>query len=300
MGLEKVLNTLTNNQVKPLTPLVRLLTAPNHGPLTYKGTNTYLVGDTKLAVIDPGPDMDGHLNALIAAIGDKTVSHIVVTHTHRDHSPLASKLQERTGAPIVGCPPHAPARSLLQGEVKSRANDYAYTPDQALADGDIVAGDGWHLTAVATPGHTANHLAFSLEEEQVLFSGDHVMGWNTTVVTPPDGSMAAYLASLQKCLKRSDDRYFPGHGDPIEKPHQYVSSLYKYRLQREAAILDHLTTLGPQIIDQIVERLYKGLSWELTEAAALTVYAHLEKLCADGKVTAQGSVVSRSAIYQSV
>lgn len=283
----------------PLSPLITRVTAPNPGPFTFKGTNTYLVGREILAVIDPGPDDEDHLRALLQAIAGRPVSHIAVTHTHRDHSPLAARLAQETGATVAGCAPHHSARPLHPGEVNpfGASNDMDYQPNRTLKEGEDISGDGWTLETVETPGHTANHLVFRLAEENALFSGDHVMGWNTTVIGPPDGNMRAYLASLDKLLHRDEACYWPGHGGPVLKPRPYVAAIIKHRRQREAMILADLETHGPQRIKDMVPRVYPGLDEKLLGAAALSTFAHLEALIADGRATADGPA-TRDTVYR--
>jgi glyoxylase-like metal-dependent hydrolase (beta-lactamase superfamily II) len=254
-----------------LEPLVARVLAPNPSPYTYSGTQTHLVGTTDLAIIDPGPDDPAHLDALLAAIAGRPVAAILVTHTHRDHSPLSRALQAATGAPIVGCAP------LALDDLGPRADaafDRDYAPDRVLADGEQVVGSGWTLTAVATPGHTSNHLAFALEETKALFPGDHVMGWSTTVVSPPDGDMADYLASLAKLMLRDDRVYYPAHGEQVDNPRRFVRSLIGHRKQREGQIL-RLLARGVGELPAMVEAMYVGLDPRLQRAAQGSVLAHL-------------------------
>ncbi|MET3723954.1 MBL fold metallo-hydrolase [Sphingomonas trueperi] len=268
-----------------LEPLVTRVLANNPSPFTFEGTQTYLVGTTDLAVIDPGPDDAEHLAALLAAIGGRPVRAILCTHTHRDHSPAAPALKAATGAPITGCAP------LVLDDAGPRADasfDTGYAPDAVLADGEQVAGQGWTLTAVATPGHTSNHLCFALEESGALFTGDHVMGWSTTVVAPPDGNMAAYMASLERLMARAQDRiYYPAHGDPIERPQRFVRGLAGHRKQREGQIL-RLLAEGVGAVTDMVARMYVGLDPQLHGAAGRSVLAHLLDLEARGRVEALG------------
>ncbi|WP_010546212.1 MBL fold metallo-hydrolase [Sphingomonas elodea] len=270
-----------------LEPLVMRVLAGNPSPYTATGTQTYLVGTEDVAVIDPGPDEPAHLAALLAAIGGRPVRAILCTHTHRDHSPAAPALKRATGAPVIGCAPLALDDS---GPRADAAFDMAYAPDHVLADGEQLAGQGWTLTAVATPGHTSNHLCFALEESGALFTGDHVMGWSTTVVAPPDGNMADYMASLDKLMGRVQDRiYYPAHGDPVENPHRFVRGLAGHRKQREGQIL---RLLGERIgtVPAMVERMYVGLDPRLHGAAARSVLAHLLDLETRGRVVPSGDV----------
>lgn len=261
---------------EPVGPLVRRVLARNPSPFTYTGTQTYLVGDGgDVAVIDPGPDEAEHLDALIEAVGDAKVSAILCTHTHRDHSPAAAPLAKRTGAPIIGC-----AALTLQddGPRADAAFDPTYRPDRVLADGEAVSGDGWTLVAVATPGHTSNHLCFALPETGALFTGDHVMGWSTSVISPPDGDMTAYLESLGKLYDRLQDRiYFPAHGPCVEKPRQLVRGMIGHRRQREKQILRQIEA-GHRLIAEMVPHMYKGVDERLWPAAGRSVLAHLVDL----------------------
>ena len=253
-----------------LDPLVARVLAPNPSPFTFTGTQTHLIGTDDLAVIDPGPDDPAHIAALLTAIGGRRVTAIVITHTHRDHSPASRALAVATGAPIMGCAPLV----MDMGPRADAAFDSDYAPDCVLSDGESVSGDGWTLTAVATPGHTSNHLAFALAESGALFSGDHVMGWSTTVVMPPDGDMTAYLASLEKLQTRDDRIYYPAHGEPVTNPAQHVRHLLGHRRQRERQILTVLEA-GPAMIPAMVAAMYPGLDARLHGAAAGSVLAHL-------------------------
>ena len=274
-------------EVEPLEPLVRRVLAPNGSPFTFTGTQTYLVGGPDgVAVIDPGPAEADHLAALERAIGGAPVVAILCTHTHRDHSPAAAPLAERTGAPVVGCAP------LILDTGGPRADapfDSTYAPDKVLADGDRVSGPGWTLTAVATPGHTSNHLCFALEGTGALFTGDHVMGWSTTVVAPPDGDMADYMASLDKLRARGDRVYYPAHGPAVNNPRQLVRGMIGHRRQRERQIVKLLGE-SPQDIAAMVPRMYKGVNEYLWPAAGLSVLAHLIDLERRGVVARSGEV----------
>ena len=279
-------------QLQQVSPLVRRLIAPNGGPFTFTGTCTYVIGHGRVLILDPGPDHGGHVEALLQAVARETVSHIVVTHTHRDHSPAARAVQTATGAQIIGCAPHFSARALAIGEtaVLDAANDLAYQPDRVMAEGDSVAGNGFSLTALTTPGHTMNHLCFALDAENALFSGDHVMAWSTSVVAPPDGSMAAYMASLDKLRGRDEEIYWPGHGGPVREPARFVRGLATHRRQRETAILGRLAA-GDRTIPDIVTAIYEGLDPRLKPAAGLSVFAHLEDLCGRGRADTIGAPV---------
>ncbi|ACA17170.1 beta-lactamase domain protein [Methylobacterium sp. 4-46] len=276
-------------RVEAVSPLIRRLVCPNGGPFTQTGTCTYIVGHGRVAVVDPGPEEPSHVEALLAALGDETVAAIAVTHTHRDHSPAARALKAATGAPIVGCGPHRAARAVRGGErtILDAAADRDHGPDVALADGERIDGPGWTLVAVATPGHTMNHLAFALPEDEALLSGDHVMGWSTSIVAPPDGAMGAYMASLDRLRGRPERTYWPGHGGPVREPQRFVRALAHHRRAREAAILDRLGA-GGRTIPALVAEIYQGLDPRLAGAAALSVYAHLEDLVARGQAATDG------------
>ena len=276
-------------RLEAVSPLVRRRICPNGGPFTASGTCSYVVGRGGVAVIDPGPADAGHVEALLADLGPERVEAIVVTHTHRDHSPGARLLRALTGAPIVGCGPHRAARELAENELPAldASADREHRPDRELADGESLHGDGWTLTALATPGHTMNHLAFALPQENTLFSGDHVMAWSTSIVAPPDGSMQAYMASLDRLREREETLYWPGHGGPVRDPRRFVRGLAAHRRQREAAIRARLAA-GDEDIRAIVGAVYQGLSPKLLGAAALSVYAHLEDLVERGLVATDG------------
>ena len=272
-------------------PLVRRVLAPNPSPYTYTGTQTYLIGGgPRIAVIDPGPDDPVHLEALMHAIGEAEVAAIMCTHTHRDHSPAAAPLAERTGAPIVGC---APLVLDDSGPRADAAFDRNYAPDRVLEDGEGMAGPGWTLTAVHTPGHTSNHLCFALEESGALFTGDHVMGWSTSVIVPPDGDMSAYMASLDKLYARADRVYYPAHGPQIDNPRQLVRGMIGHRRQRENQIVRILSQDGPLTAGEFVPKMYKGLDPRLTGAAEMSVTAHLIDLERRGMIARSGEVWTR-------
>ncbi|CAO4177341.1 MBL fold metallo-hydrolase [Methylorubrum aminovorans] len=277
------------DRTETLSPLVRRRICPNGGPFTASGTCSYIVGHGRVAVIDPGPAEAGHIEGLLASLEGERIAAIVVTHTHRDHSPGARLLQARTGAPIVGCGPHRAARQLAENELPAldASADREHRPDRELADDESLTGEGWTLTAVATPGHTMNHLAFALPEENVLFSGDHVMAWSTSIVAPPDGSMRAYMDSLDRLRERSETLYWPGHGGPVRDPRRFVRGLAAHRRQREAAIRARLEA-GDHDIAAIVGTVYQGLAPHLRGAAALSVFAHLEDLVERGLAVTDG------------
>lgn len=258
-------------------PGVARLLAPNPSPYTSTGTQVHLVGRDEVAVIDPGPTDAAHLDALVAAIAGRPLAAILITHTHRDHSPGARPLAERTGAPVIGCAP-----LVVEGEQET-GFDRSYAPDRVLADGDSVTVDGRTLTAVHTPGHTSNHLCFADDAAGILFSGDHVMGWSTSVVIPPDGDMGDYVASLEKLRGRNDRRYYPAHGEPVDDPQRLVRGMITHRVQRERQIL-RLVGDGRRSVSDIVAAAYPGLDPRLLPAAGASVLAHLLDLQRRGLV----------------
>ena len=280
---------LEPGRVREVAPGVRAIVANNPGPFTFKGTMSYIVGRGKVAILDPGPDDDAHIAALLDAVRGETVTHIFVTHTHRDHSPAAPRVKAATGAKVFAQGPHRLARPLHIGETRrlDASADMEFRPDLALADGEAVSGDGWTLEAVTTPGHTANHMAFAFKEADLLFVGDHVMGWSTTIVAPPDGAMSDYMASLHKLAARGEPLYLPGHGAPVRDAPRYVQFLIRHRAGREASIL-HRLGKGAADIPTIVKAVYIGLDPRLAGAAALSVLAHLEDLVARGAVATDG------------
>jgi glyoxylase-like metal-dependent hydrolase (beta-lactamase superfamily II) len=270
--------TAPYGQALALSPLVTRLLAPNPGPFTFRGTGVYLVGAPSsanqggaVAVIDPGPLLEGHMAALQRAIGPRKVSHILITHTHRDHSESADALKSWSGAQTFAFGPQGAAST---GE---EADDTNFVPDVRLKDGDVIQGDGFALTALHTPGHASNHLCFALQEEGALFTGDHVMGWSSSVIAPPDGDMAAYLAGLRRLIERRDVILYPTHGAPVTEPALYLEALLQHRLAREEQILSCLAR-GVTAMDALVAEIYPGLDPVLKPAAALTIRAHLNKL----------------------
>jgi len=276
--------------VETLSPLVRRVIARNPSAFTFHGTGTYIIGRGSVAIIDPGPDLAEHIDALIEAIRGETVSHILVTHTHLDHSPATAAVKAATGAPSYGFGPHGGGA----GSKVEEGGDFAFTPDERLADADIVAGKGWTMQAVHTPGHTSNHLCFTLREEDALFPGDHVMGWSTTIVSPPDGDMRAYMASLEKLLGRAEARYYPTHGAPIGEPGPYVAALLAHRHEREAQILACLAD-GIGRIPDMVARLYADVDPRLHRAAGRSVLAHLIHMVETGRAACEGEPGADSA-----
>ncbi|NMM44970.1 MBL fold metallo-hydrolase [Rhodospirillaceae bacterium KN72] len=260
-----------------LSPGIRRVVARNPSAFTFHGTGTYIVGEGTVAVIDPGPDDPAHLKSLMAALDGETVSAILITHTHRDHSPLAGPLKDLTDAPTYGFGPHAAGEDVEEG------GDRDFVPDQVLTDGDRVSGPDWTLEAVHTPGHTSNHLCFAFAEEDALFSGDHVMGWSTSIVSPPDGDMAAYIASLRKLLTRSEDLYYPTHGNPISDAKRHVESFIAHRRDREIQILTCIARRIDRVAD-MVPAMYRDVPEHLHPAAARSVLAHLIHMTSEGRI----------------
>lgn len=310
--------------VSQMTPLIRRVICKNPMPFTYKGTGTYIVGTGRVAVIDPGPALTAHADAILAALGpDEEVSHILITHTHSDHSRLTKRLQALTGASSYGYGPHGRVRDLdpndrvdftdyftaeekqqydkewdeLPDEIKREGPDLDFVPDERLTDGDVIRGDGWTLTAIHTPGHCSNHLCYHLVEEKALFSGDHVMGWATSVIGPPDGSMQDYLASLRKLLPYDHERYWPTHGPAIPDPKCYVQSFIAHREEREAQIVAYLRT-GPKRIADFIPEMYAGYDKRLWYPAANSVYAHMLHLVETGRaMVVEGDEPKLTATY---
>jgi len=270
-------------------PGIRRIMANNPGPFTFKGTLSYIVGRGKVAIVDPGPDDAAHIGALLDAVRNETVTHIFVTHTHRDHSPAVPAIKAVTGATVYAEGPHRAARPLHIGEHNplDASADRDFRPDVALKDGEIVTGDGWSIEAVTTPGHTANHMSFALKDRNVLFAGDHIMAWATSIVAPPDGAMSDYMASLAKLAQRKEGIYFPGHGPAITDASRFVNYYILHRKAREASIL-HRLSKGATDIPTIVRAIYIGIDPRLTGAAGLSVLAHLEDLVARGLVETDG------------
>ncbi|MCO6393213.1 MBL fold metallo-hydrolase [Aliihoeflea aestuarii] len=282
----------------PVAAELLRLTVNNPGPFTFHGTNSYILGADTLAVIDPGPEDEAHYAALLKAIAGRPVSHIFVSHTHRDHSPLAARLKAETGALVMAEGPHRPARPLRIGEINplDASADTDFQPDHALADDEEVEGDGWTIRAIHTPGHCANHVAFAIENTGILLSADHVMAWATSIVAPPDGAMSDYMASLDRLAARDDAIYHTGHGGPVRNPRAFVRGLRTHRRMRERAILERLKA-GDRLISDIVAAIYRDTDPRLHGAAALSVLAHLEDLVARGLVTAEPEP-SIDAVYR--
>jgi glyoxylase-like metal-dependent hydrolase (beta-lactamase superfamily II) len=278
--------------VDEVRPGVRRVLCNNPSPFTFNGTVSYVVGQGKVAIVDPGPDNEEHAAALLDAVRGETVTHILVTHTHRDHSPNTARIKAATGATVYAEGPHRASRPRYESEKISSESgaDRDFKPDVELRDGDNVEGAGWELQAVATPGHTANHLAFAWVNRKTLFVGDHVMGWSTSIVAPPDGSMIDYMASLEKLTRRGEELYFSGHGPEIPGGPRYVRFLIRHRQAREASIL-HRLAKGEADIPSIVRAIYIGIDPRLTGAAGYSVLAHLEDLVGRGIVATNGDPV---------
>lgn len=292
-----------NFEAKPgiaeeIAPGVRRILCDNPSPFTFKGTNTYIVGKGEVALIDPGPDDQRHIDAILSALGNETVAHILVTHTHRDHSPAAAAIRAATGAKTYAEGPHRPARELHLGETAplDSGGDDDFVPDVKLADGEVIEGKGYALETIYTPGHTANHVAFALRGTDILFSADHVMGWATSIVAPPDGSMSDYMNSLHKLEKRKESVYLPGHGGAVRNAHKLVAQYIEHREAREAAIMRKLSR-GEADIPTIVQAIYIGLDPRLSKAAALTTFAHLETLV-ERELVATDGPLSLSGRYR--
>jgi len=268
---------------------VQRLTVNNPSAFTFHGTNSYIVGGHSVAVIDPGPEDEAHFQALMRALEGREVTHIFVSHTHRDHSPLAKRLKAATGAVTVAEGPHRAARPLHEGERNPFAEsaDSDFVPDLALGNNETVTGDGWALTALHTPGHTANHAAFALDRDGIVFSADHVMAWATTIVAPPDGAMSDYMASLDRLLERDDRLFLPGHGGPVNDPAAFMRGLRTHRRMREKAVLTRIKA-GDRTIAEMVKVIYRSTDPRLHGAAALSVLAHIEDLIEKGLVETDG------------
>ena len=281
-----------------LAPGLRRVIADNPGPFTYTGSGTYIIGEGEVAVIDPGPNNDAHLDALLAAIKGERVSHILITHTHSDHCGLARKFADATAAPVLGFSAHPVRDKKHDAPALDEGADYAYAPDEIIGDGAIIENHDWRIEAVHTPGHLSNHLCFALPAQMALFTGDHMMGWATTVVAPPDGDMSDYLESLDRLLARDDEIYYPTHGAPIENPKRFVRAVKTHRLMRDAQIVDQLKK-GRATIKEITAAMYADVDKRLHGAAALNVYAHLIRLVRNGTVACDGEPTTSSE-YQAI
>ncbi|WP_368416220.1 MBL fold metallo-hydrolase [Falsiroseomonas sp.] len=278
---------LPHGEVQDIAPGLRRILCANPGPFTFRGTNTYLIGRGEVAVLDPGPADEAHLAAILRATAGQRITRILVSHTHRDHSPGAAALVAATGAVTFGHGPH-----VTPPDAGGEGGDHAFRPDIALPDGATVEGDDWRVTALHTPGHCANHLCFALENAAapgILFSADHVMSWSTTVVSPPDGDMAAYMASLARIAARDDRLYLPGHGPPLPNPAPFVAALAAHRREREAKVFHALRAARRATAAELVPPVYgPELDPKLVPAAARSLLAHLIKLAAEGAAARDG------------
>ncbi len=282
-------------RIDQVSPLIQRVVANNPGPFTFTGTGTYIVGraapGAAVAVIDPGPMDEAHLEALSVAVAGRRVTHVLVTHTHRDHAPLARPFAERTGAPILAMQP--PARQMHASGALDEDEDDAFAPDGVLTGGERIDGDGWTLNALPTPGHASNHMAFALEEENALFCGDHVMGWSTTVIAPPDGDMADYMTSLDTVIAAGFDTLWPTHGAPVTDPAPFLAAYKAHRQEREAQVMARLAA-GDRTIAEMTPTLYAAVDQRLWPAAGLSVWAHLIKLVKEGRASCDGDPTLRS------
>lgn len=273
-------------EAQPVSPLIRRLVANNPGPFTYKGTGVYIIGRGDVAMIDPGPDNPEHIETLMRALGGERLTHIFITHSHQDHSPAARPLAARTGATI--CASNIPIRASDCDHIRMEAgDDLAFKPDIAVNDGDRFAGPGWTIEVVATPGHTAHHMAYALIEENALFPGDHIMGWSTTIIGPPDGDMSAYLQSLQKVRDREFSVLWPTHGPPIREVRPFVDAYLEHRLERERQVLAQLAS-GKRLIKDMVAEMYADVDKRLHPAACHSVLAHMIRLVELDQVRCDG------------
>ena len=278
-----------------ISPLIRRVLARNPNPFTFYGTGTYIVGRGNVAVIDPGPLIDEHLEALQSTLRGETVTHILVTHTHSDHSPAAAPFKAATGARTYGFGPHG-AGKRSEGIAVEEGGDMDFRPEVEVRDGDVIEGDGWIIDCVYTPGHTSNHVCFALREARALFSGDHVMGWSTTVIVPPDGDMAQYFASLAKLYVREDQVFYPTHGNPIREPSNFVDKLIEHRLARELQI-EACLKRGIGRISDMVAVIYSEIDARMHPAAAMSVLAHLQHMVASGRVATEGVPTAHSVYH---
>ncbi|TDH63938.1 MBL fold metallo-hydrolase [Dankookia rubra] len=270
---------LPHGAVEETAPGVRRLVCNNPSAFTFRGTNTYIIGRGRVAVMDPGPENAAHLSAILAATQGETVTHVIVTHTHRDHSPGATALVAATGSRTHGFGPH-----VTPPDQGGEGGDHGFRPEVMVPEGGVVEGEGWRLTALHTPGHCANHLCFAMEGNGVLFSADHVMGWSTSVVSPPDGDMTDYMASLDRLIARDDATLLPGHGPAIRDPKPFMQALRTHRLEREAKVLEALTAAVMAPVEDLVAPVYGPLDPKLVPAAGRSLLAHLLKLEREGVV----------------
>ena len=282
-------------ELEEQTPLIRRIVCDNPSHFTFNGSGTFVIGKGNVAVIDPGPADENHINALLKSLEGETITHILITHTHMDHSPGAKQLKAATGAKTYGYGPHG-AGKQLEGVTVEAGGDMEFVPDVEVRHGDIIQGDGWTIECVYTPGHTSNHICFALKEEKALFSGDHVMGWSTSVIGPPDGDMAAYMDSLALLLKRDDEIYWPTHGSPIRDPKPFVQAFIDHRLDREKQIIDAIHDGHSEIMD-MVEKMYADVDRRLYPAAANSVFAHIVRMVSDGRITCADATPTLKSTY---
>ena len=271
-------------EIENVAPGIRRITANNPSPFTFRGTGTYILGEGNVAIIDPGPDQPEHVKAIVEGLKNETISHILITHTHNDHSPAAKALKEITGAPTYGFGPHGSGKPALKPTAQV-GGDMDFRPDEKTQDGSVIYGNDWIVSCLHTPGHTSNHICFSWDEEKVLFPGDQVMGWSTSIVSPPDGDMGDYMRSLDKLMSRDDKIYYPTHGPEILEPQKLISAFQDHRREREEKILECLK-LGNDTIDQMVQTVYQDVSESLHAAAARSLFATVIYLVEQKKVEA--------------
>src|SRR6185312_12074832 len=284
--------TFEYGKVDRVSPLIRRVIANNPGPFTFTGTGTYIVGTGEVAVIDPGPDDAAHLDAILAAVKGETVTHILITHHHMDHSPLARPLQARAGGVIYGC---AVKELPVDDGVRTEAGYDRFEPDVSICGGGTtIAGPGWTFESIATPGHTSNHICYALKEEDCCFTGDHIMGWSTTVVTPPDGDMGDYIRSLDLIKGRGFKTLWPTHGPPVTDVGPFIDAYKAHRFDRERQILEQLAAGQSRIVD-MVPKMYVGVDERLYPAAARSVHAHVLELVRSGRVKTDGEAQLNSA-----
>lgn len=285
--------------LRELAPGVRRLVANNPGPFTYKGTNCYILGEGSVGIIDPGPKDEAHIETVVDCLGGETVSHIILTHTHLDHSGSVARLKELTGATTYGFGPSDKPRGA--GEDSPSGQDFAdsaFTPDVVLLDGDVIEGEGWTLRAIHTPGHAPDHLCFDLIGHPILFSGDHVMSWNTSVIAPPEGHMGDYISSLEKLIDSNHEYFLPGHGGRVENPRRVVKAFLVHRGWREAAIVDAIKK-GDRRIQEIVKTVYRDIDPKMAKAAELSVFAHVVFLLERGQLAHDGAPLDAPSLLSS-
>ena len=283
-------------RLEQVSPLIRRVTARNPSGFTFHGTNTYVIGHGNVAVLDPGPLLDEHVEALKQLLAEETVNHLLITHTHMDHSPAAAPLKQCWQARSYGYGPHG-AGKQEEGVQIEVGGDMDFNPDVRVADGDQIQGDGWTIECVYTPGHTSNHICFALLEEKALFTGDHVMGWSTSVIGPPDGDMTSYMESLEKLLTRDDEVYWPAHGTCIHDVKNFVTTFIQHRLGRERQILRCLQD-GYNIITEMVPMMYKETDPRMYGAAARSVLAAMIRLIETSQVSCDSENPSIESTYQ--